>query len=318
MRRNKRPVTITASNIADFLTCEKKYFWSQVDGKRKKRYGEIPRNVGEIVHLGFEVWRKEGKNAAVRAIKDRTGELFTQGYTRDGFDPDKLEILETTSIAMVENMPWELPDEVEREFCVPAERLGLDNIPFNLAGKIDGVARDKRGKPVLREYKTKGDISKAIKPVSLDTNLQASFYFYVAQRALGLGSLRGVEFCFVRRPSIRQRKDETIKAFLYRLTKDYEKRPNFYYIEALTYRDPEDATFMLALRAILERIIYCLSNGTWLSNFTQCEGLTYTCPYVGLCHQEYYEPDAYEDVGPDHHPELSEFTIEAGNQQNKS
>lgn len=302
--------TLTASTLMDFLTCPKMYQIKQILGYHPKGIS-WKLDAGNAYHEALEIQHTKGKEAAMQSVQLFYQDIFQRDCTKEDFSQEKLEQYEAMVSAMVEFTPWpvEWLDAAEMEFDVGLDQLGfypdgaLKN-QFRLAGKLDGIGLCHTGRKVVRDYKTKGEIAKASAPHMLSRNLQASFYYYVCQKALGYEDLEGVHFCMVRRPSIKRTKKETNKAFCKRMRLDYADRPDFYYAENLTLRDPADDSFLVNLWHMILQIDENTNSGRWYENYTQCKGFGKGCVYLPFCTGETGWVDHYERHEPNHHPEL--------------
>jgi RecB family exonuclease len=305
--------TLTASSITDFLTCPRLYYVKQIAGLHPKQISwKI--EVGQIYHEALEIWQKDALEPALRHVKNRFSVLFTEKTKEGEVDAEHMEFQETMVLGMVENTPWDVRalEFSEEKFDIGLERIPLALDPeientYRLAGKVDGLGKNRDGRLVIRDYKTKGDIARTAQPHIMDRDLQASLYFYVYHHAKGRRDLEGVEFCLVRRPSIQRRQKETRVAFLQRVREDYLKRPEFYYADNVTYRDPNDSSFFVSLSHIVRQIHQNTCTNRWYENYTQCKGFGGGgCYYLPYCTKEAGWQDNFVDLGPDRHPELEE------------
>jgi len=253
---------LTSSTLTDYLTCPKKFYIKQLMGLQPTGINwKI--EIGNAYHLGMDILHKYNLGEAKRVVGLFFKDWFERTATDPNFNPDLLEQREAMVFAMLENSPWSVADltAAEEQFTVSLTSLGIrapthSRSPrYWISGKVDGIGETPEGLRVVRDYKTKGDISKASMPEMMDRNLQASLYYCVYYWALGRKDLDGAQFCFVRRPSIqrrRKKKPETNQAFCRRLAEDYAKRPDFYYATCITQREGGDSLFL----ANLERIIW--------------------------------------------------------------
>lgn len=307
-------IHLTSSSLKDFLTCPKKFYNNQIMGLQPTGIS-WKLEIGNAYHLGMDILHKYNIDEAKRVV----GLFFQDWFNRKADDPnfnaDLLEQREAMVVAMIENSPWSVKDlkAAEEQFTVSLASLGIA-APTNprsplywISGKVDGIGKLVCGRKVVRDYKTKGEISKASMPGVMDRDLQASLYYYVYQRALGHVDLDGVQFCFVRRPTIqrrRKKKPETNQAFCRRMAADYAERPDFYYASCVTQREANDPSFLMNLERIVLDIDRCLRTGTWYENYTQCKGWGAGCVYLPFCAGECGWEDLYVNYGPDYHPEL--------------
>jgi len=301
-------VTLTSSSIMDFMTCPRMYLVKHILGFHPKEESWKLR-VGSVYHEGCRVRWEKGLDEALIWVQKFFSDHFHAHCQEEDFSAEHLEFQEAMVLGMVENTPWDVRDldEAEKEFWVSLDALELipDGLSqeYGIAGKVDGVGK-RDGRPVIREYKTKGDISKAAKSHAMDRNLQASLYYYAFQRALGYEQLEGVQFCLVRRPSIARRQKEKQETFCKRVRQDYKDRPDFYFSDNVTYRDPRDNGFLTNLNTLVHLIDENTQKNRWYENLTQCKGFGKGCAYLPYCTKAPGWMDHFQNLGPDAHPEL--------------
>ncbi len=123
--------------------------------------------------------------------------------------------------------------QLKSSVAKPSEWLGLESrfkvfvapgLCVNstyLQGSFDGIFEDKAGNVFLLETKTKGQINEQQIQDLLPFDFQVLFYLTALSIELGRHP-KGVVYNVVRRPGLRQKKDEPMEAFLDRIIKDIE------------------------------------------------------------------------------------------------
>lgn len=148
---------------------------------------------------------------------------------------------------------------------------------FDLEGYADGLTEDWK----LIEDKFVGQIQAvAIKRLKLDRQL--ALECYGIWRATG-HEITDVSYRFTRKPSIKQRKGETVEQFAERVEADYEERPEFYLVEERIERSADD---LVRIEAELWQWAAQRRDASrariYPRNSSHC--LDYGgCPYIPLC-----------------------------------
>jgi hypothetical protein len=233
---------ITQTILRTFMECRRKAELMLLGLSPKKRSGAL--DFGSFTHDVLEFLYTEAQQAypepwipelplMTRVVKVREEWLRSNEYsTQDDAGLQALErdagILETLLPHYVRMWTQDFNGalewtNLESEFCVPAP--GHPNVP--LRGKFDGNYQRKRAL-WLFETKTKGRIDGEGLSNALPLDLQVHFYLYALAKQTGRKP-RGVLYNIIRRPQLRQGKNETLKAFLNRIDKDIEKRPDHYF-----------------------------------------------------------------------------------------
>ena len=273
---------LTNSAIGQFKNCRRAFYYRRVE-ELALRYESVSRGVGSAVHKGLETGNTE------EALR-----LFDDIFPGDQEEADKLETNRAIVQAMLEGYfdlygkGWDGEYHPEKQFEIsiinPAS--GATSRSYRLAGKVDGLLKQD-GRWWLVEYKTAGMIDKNyIDKLMLDQQLTT--YIYALQRQEQI-KISGVIYRMLRKPSIRQRKNETIGQFIERLTQDYKDRPEFYFFEEQLYRSQEDLDeFEREIWDITQDLLKCRREGLWYRNTSRCKDWG-GCEYLPLCTQQ---PDA--------------------------
>lgn len=287
-----RPLTHT--NMAVFKNCHRMYYFKVVQGlARKNRRTAL--GDGAAVHKGIET----GSVAEALA-------LFDQTFPASQSEADTLETRKAFVEAAVTGYLKRFPEPAEArheiQFDLPIINPATKAVSktFRLAGKIDGLEK-RGGKWWLVEIKTSGKLDKAyIERLPLDT--QVTTYVYALTR-MGY-DLAGVVYRVIRKPTIQQRKNESLSDFCRRMIDDYQERQDFYFYEEALHRSKDDLDeFEAELWAITQDILSAERLGWWYKNTSRCAEYG-GCEFLPLCRGEAGAEILFEAVGPN--PELKE------------
>jgi hypothetical protein len=203
-------------------------------------------------------------------------------------DEDKLRLEEAIvhAGAKLYLSRWPAPEGEQREFEYRVRlrnpETGMPSQTFDLLGYADGV-KDKGAHLGLVENKFVGQIGEvSVRKLPLDR--QVSLACYGLWRATGK-KVREIEYRFIRKPSIKQKKDETLDQFIARLEADYEnpERRDFYSHGENLFRTDED---LLRIEAELwtwaEQLRRNRRWGFWPRNSSVCHDYG-GCPFLAAC-----------------------------------
>lgn len=245
----------------------------------------------------------------MRLISDECEKAFQDAGDIYSLSPEWLSKQEATATSMVRNAPekWNIRNMelAEEEFNIPYDDY------FNLVGKIDGIARREDGTIWVRDYKTKGSFDNAFINDLLQRNVQGNIYCYAA-RKLGK-EVQGFEVLMIRRPTIRQKKKEVLSRYIERIVSDYLSRTDFYYAESRCVIPNPNEMFQRNLGITMFRLRQCYDKNLWEENETSCHQFGSCCMYLPLCSRHVGAEDAFDMLGEDHHPELSNMKGEKDN-----
>lgn len=295
---------LTASRMTCLLACPRKHYLRYEIGLKAKS-DSAPLRFGSAWHHAMEA-RWNGLDAAAafqRAIELATDfseiEVATlQGMLKGYFDEyAEREIVQT------------LHPETEFRYPLAGSRS------FDVAGKIDGLAVLKDSRLSLFEHKTSGEDIAPDSEYWTRLRFNPQIYQYVlASRALGW-DVQYVIYDVARKPSIRQKQNETAEAFAERLYADTRERPEFYFARReVPILDQDVCEFEVQRLALSKQILFFRSAARsarktehgWPRN---CGGMTCRyCEFEGFCMQNISVDPAQPPAGfvvASQNPELS-------------
>jgi len=158
--------------------------------------------------------------------------------------------------------------------------LPIRGTGWSLAGALDLLVEEK-GKPLIVEHKTTADISASyVARIPLDWQILG--YAWLAAAKLGR-PVNWVVYNMVKKPTIRQRKGETMEGFLERLEDVYATEPHkYFHRERVKVTAPMVKAFLAELAQFVGEFDRCLETGFWYQNAYACD-LRGACPYMRLC-----------------------------------
>jgi len=178
------------------------------------------------------------------------------------------------------NVKWVgLEHEFNEQFPLP------DGASVRVRGKLDGAYEDRKGNLFLFETKTKGQIDSGAITSTLGLDLQVNLYAWALEQQLK-EPVRGVRYNVIRRPGLRQKKNEDLPEFLERVKDDVQARPDHYFMRFEVSLDDEDTLRWRESFAQMLMQFRSWAEGKWnYLDTTQCMGRFGLCPFVALCHR---------------------------------
>lgn len=278
---------LSHSSLNAQLACQQRYAYEYVDRIAPISKG-APQRMGAAFAKGLEAGDPE---VAVREVVDNAIVL-----TQEDEDRTRIEAITVGAAvkAYLASYGQTKPDEREFAYRVRLRNphTGAYSRTFDLLGYADQL-EDGGDSWTLVEDKLVG----AIQPVAvrrLPLDRQLALTRYGVWRATGKRVSR-IRYRFTRKPSIKQKKDESLDEFLNRLQADYEDRPEFYLHEE-NFEPPADDLVRTEAelwqwaehrRAAERQHIYP-------RNSSHCHDYG-GCPFLPLC---IGDPDAVHLYGP--------------------
>lgn len=254
----------TASEIATYLTCPRRWFWRYHEGL-------VPRLPPKAPAFGTLIHAYLAQHYGLPLVP-----LLEQPW-----DPHERETVLAQARAILAAYAEHDPvlrhghtvTAVEKTFVVPFPTPNGRARTAALAGKIDLISSDAYGNVWLWDHKT---CSTFASPDWLRLDLQMRLYLYAAQE-MGLKPV-GIVYNMVRKPQLQRHKAESVDAFEERLRQDIRARPTFYFRTELITTSPD---LMEEVRAELIAYRKLIGKGPYVRNAEACRHMG--CVYMELC-----------------------------------
>ena len=281
---------LSASQISTLLACPQKYGFAY-DEKLEPIAVRPALSLGKAFQKAIEYGDPDVGAHAIFAERD----------IRDQNDQDRAEIDATIVVAgarlYLSRYPVTENSQKEYEYRVRLRNpwTGAYSRSFDLLGFADELAEED-GQLVLIENKFVGQIGElSIRKLPLDR--QISLAAYGIWRATGRPVTK-VRYRFTRKPSIRQKKGESVGEFCMRVERDYNERPDFYTEEQVIYRDQAQiARTEAELWEWAEQVRASRKRSLYTRNTSACHDFG-GCEFLPLC---LGDPDAqslYQEKQP--------------------
>jgi len=286
------PPHFSPSSMNNFLTCRRLCYWYLVRRlvkKGEKEALEIGLNWGNVMD---ELYSWEAIEPAVKALKKHYKKMKKKRFMADNTIED-LKVQEAMLTGMMKGY-YEVHKEKDfKKWKFIRNELPFDiedfmNTGLNFTGRLDGVIKinTKSDKGIwILEHKTTKDLRyHSIEGVRMSN--QALGYMAAATHLLG-EKPRGIIWNVVRKPSIRQKKNQSLKEYCEELVDDYQARPDFYFLRHYVNikQSHIDQWAEEMTQAALD-LHFCLENPTllqlWYKNTNACANYG-GCDYFPLC-----------------------------------
>lgn len=288
MKGMNKMLHVSVSSLQDWMVCKRLYFYKRIK-KYEKNVFSIPFLVGRVVHEGMahllagksnavelmiEYFRKEKKKTSneFTLTAEQLEDLGEQEYITKGM----LEAYRAKYGKMLRDTKV-LGSEVEGSLQFD------DNV--TLVIKLDNVIRVRK-KKILHELKT----TKSITPEyvrMIQTDFQTAVYYHAHNEIWERDKIEEVMYDVIRKPSIRQKKNESYQAFLTRLKEWYDRPGDESVFHIERFKEPKisrEDVFNTVDKASQE-MLRCKHKEDYYQDFKQCSSYYGdVCPYYELCH----------------------------------
>ena len=288
----KLPTHFSVSSLSTFLSCRRKCWYSRVKQLVTKLSPDYF-YVGRVWHEALEVlysWQDYG--AAVKQIKKTIKkESQTPWFTAEQYE--RMETDRTIITAMLHGYfeVYGKKDFTQWQFLRSEKEFVLKdfmNTGFDFVGRMDGVLKIKKGRKAgiwcLENKSTSNLTNYRLEQVKIDPQILG--YMSAIRHLLGKCP-KGVILNVIRKPSIRQKKTQTLKDYRKELMQDYLDRPSFYYnreylyvgLKAVEAWEEETTNILLDYELACQQLD---DKHFWYKNPSMCTQYG-RCPYLSLC-----------------------------------
>jgi hypothetical protein len=278
---------ISHSALSTFLACHRRYELHYLEGLRLISTPK-PLTLGRAFQLAIEHQDPLRGGEAI---------LVATVASQEDYDRLRVDAAIVMAAAKLYLSKWPASQQELREY---AYRVRLRNpatghysTTFDLVGFADGLVDCGGWLELIENKLTSGITALNVRRVPLDR--QVALARYGLWRATGK-EVRRTRYRWIRKPSIKQRQNESVDAFIERLSADYEERPDFYSVEEQSFNDPAD---MLRVEAELwswaQQLRDARRRGFWDRNTSHCHDYG-GCQFIPVCAGEEDAMALYERV----------------------
>lgn len=294
---------ITQTEETTFSRCEQRWDWRY--NKWLVPFEESPAlAMGSAVHAGIE---SRSVDAAIKVM--RGPDPIWAMWEEDAARVREASVAAMVGGALARWSEWPALQEVQFELPLKNPRTGNSSKRHRFSGVFDGVwpgnHPDHPDEIVLGEWKTAAVVNRDYMQ-RLELDFQVSTYLWAASAIYGV-PVRKVVYRVIKKPTIKQKKDESVEEYSERVTADYLDRPEHYFFEEIVERtDKQLEDWTWQAWAIHKRILQIKGGSLPPIRNTQSCISRGRCPYFDLCAGAITE-DAYKKL-PTKHREIKEVT----------
>ena len=276
---NKNLIHIHQHDIATFAECRKKF---DLSFNKKIVPRKLPKTlqIGSLFAKGIFYLHKGGEIAVCCANVDFIAEQLELRATNQEHI-NEIETDKITTIAMLIGyeqhfMEQKLNILPEYHIKIPIQKK------YIYIMRLDGRVKTHEKENWVLELKTTASIQKnQIERLPCDFQLKS--YCWGLQKWTWK-KVKGILYRFIRKPSIKQKQNETIEQFQKRLQKDYIEREDFYFYEEMPLLDQNILQdFEEELNQIFSDLTQCYKTNHWYRSPTCGNTKFGECTYFKYC-----------------------------------
>jgi hypothetical protein len=269
--------------------CPRKYYLSQIVGIERKSLS-IPFAVGKIVETGVSAILRREKDYYKKALdhykkikEDAVKLVLTDNEKED------LDEIETYLGGMLHGFVKKYIGFIRKIKKTKSDvKLRLELKYGIFVGEIDNMFVWEDGKLWMEELKTAKELT-VYRIEKILHDLQHSAYYYTFHKLHKDHRIFKILYHIIRKPSIRQKKAETLQEYTIRLAKWYEDdagEDKRFYSEQLEEPKLRELDVYNTLNHVADAISRCKDVDDFWQNFDMCSDKYGKCQFFQICHRE--------------------------------
>lgn len=269
------------SQMQDFATCRQKWMF-RVNGFYNPQTSDRT-SFGSVFHY-FLQRLYESKEKAVLFIVEQIP-LWSREIEKEAAEEGLTDAVAVVAVAETVFLKYIARFgrvDFEGRDYVRVESLVRDGRRYC---KIDAAYRDEKGRLYIVEHKTRSRIDEEKLTILCGMDFQ-NLFETTALEAESKKTVGGVLYNVIRKPQLKQGKEETLQAYCQRIAADIDTRPEFYFIRReITYSKAEKDNFRAreigGILAEMEAV--AAGKAGVYRNTNNCETVYGTCDYLEAC-----------------------------------
>jgi hypothetical protein len=279
---------VSHSALGTFLACQQRYGWSYSE-RLEPAVTATPLEMGRGFAHALEVGDPDTGEAliledAMRLAEEANGNPWIVTPNLDDVKVTATIVREASRAYLQRYGTHGSTREVEMRVRIRNPHIGgRYSLTHDLLGRVDALADD--GSEII-EDKLLGQVpAPGVLTQRLRLDRQVTIGAYLHWRVTGQ-LVKRVRYRITRKPSIRQRQNETLDAYLDRIAADYADRPDFYLLEETVEREADDFLRLeQELWTWVEQIREAKRTSVWPRNTAACYDHG-GCAFLALCSRE--------------------------------
>ena len=284
-----KKVELHQHDLANFLKCPRLYNLSNNLGYYPRKFSNAL-NIGDLF-AKCAFWLHQGKdvNECIAFIKVIQTDMHKVIRNQKMADDMETNVVITQAMLngyyekFIVNYKPSVPiiAEILPEYKIE-NKVQYAGYEFTYVCRLDGKIIDSAGNIWVLEIKTTSLMDKNLID-KLPTNFQINSYWNAAETKEGK-PVAGVLYRYILKPSLRQKKGETIDQYRKRIMLDYITYPDeYFYEQSIYFSRPSLDEFKADLNAYIEDLARCYILNKWVKRGTACETKFGLCPYIKYC-----------------------------------
>lgn len=283
-----KPLFVSYSSMNAFRKCPRFYYWKHIR-RLEKRTFKLPFIVGRIMHHGIQTLLSAPEKAtkAIQKKYKEEAQVARKEFQLSPIQEDDLAAQEYSTVGMLEAYRKKYAKFLQNSTHVHTE-LALRyvlNKSVTVVGKIDNILQNQSLRWIWELKNLKSLDMDRISGIKTDP--QTALYYEVHNRlAKPKDRLGGILYQIIRKPSIRQKNNESRREFLVRLQEWYTSSEGGmkFHLERTKGSFIAGEAIMNTIEKVSEQMLSCKTQDDYYQDFSRCISDWDQCQFYGLCH----------------------------------
>jgi len=281
---------VSYSSMNSFRKCPRFYYWKHIR-RLEKRIFKLPFIVGRIMHHGIQTLLLK-PDKALTMIKQKYKEesqTARKEFLLSPVQEEDLAAQEFSVVGMLDAFRLQYSQFLKATKHVATERVLEYELNKNVVvvGKIDNILENRNVDWVWELKNLKSLDMERVN--SIKTDPQSGLYFEVYNRLAKKKKwekLHGILYQIIRKPSIRQKKNESRREFLVRLQEWYSSGEGGmkFHLERTKGSFISGEAVINTVDKVSQQMLACKDKDDYYQDFSRCISDWDRCAYYGLCH----------------------------------
>lgn len=284
------PMFVSYSSLNSFRKCPRFYWWKHIR-RLEKRSFVLPFIVGRIMHHGIQTLFNDPANAekvVKKAYKDEAQKARKEFPQLSIDDEEDLVQQECITAGMLAAFKYKFSKFLAQTKHVATEKSIIYemNKHVTVVAKLDNVIEN-QGKRYVYELKNLKSLD-AQRIRNIRTDPQTGLYFEIHNRTEKKKEnwLDGIIYKIIRKPQIRQRKNESKGQFLERLREWYMDSSDVkMHLERLNKPFIAGDAVLNTVDKVTQQMLNCKTKEHYYQDFSMCIREWGRCSMYELCHE---------------------------------
>jgi len=212
-----------------------------------------------------------------------TVQAMLNGYKETFLEKKTINITKFNNAGGIEGFEEITIKEIFPEYHITVP-IKIGNYVFNYVNRLDAKIITIDNRVFILELKTTSQFDSDLVK-KLNTNFQINSYWFALNEKEKV-KVDGILYRYIKKPSIKQKQNETLDNYRKRIMLDYLDRPdNYFKEECLFFNQEMTAKFKKNMNYWFTELLRCYLMNEWVPRGVACDAHFGLCEYIKYCNE---------------------------------